>query len=335
MGTSSSRLAVWAVAALLALATSAHAQATTGRIAGTVRDASGAVMPGVTVTANEVRTGFTQDTVTDANGTYSFVSLPLGSYTVAAALEGFKTANKTGYELVADGRLTLDFVLEIRGAQRGRDGHLEGRVGQRHLRRGVAHRRSRAGAGRRAERPQLHAAGDDDPRRPASEHNALDIMTGLGINSSINGSRQNAGLLTVDGGFNMDSGSNNSQISNVGVDFIEQVSIKTSNFSAEYGRNSGAAINVVTRTGTNQFHGSVFDYVRRDNLDANDYFNELRGTALPELKYDNYGGAIGGPVLRDRSSSSVASSGSRSAASRRPPPGRCRRARCAMATSRR
>ena len=138
------------------------------------------------------------------------------------------------------------------------------------------------------------------PGAPLLNTNALDIMTGLGINTSINGSRNNASLLTVDGGFNMDSGSNNSQISNVGVDFIEQVSIKTSNFSAEYGRNSGAAINVVTRSGTNQFHGSIFDYVRRDNLDANDYFADLRGVALPELKYDNYGGAIGGPILKDR-----------------------------------
>ena len=76
----------------------------------------------------------------------------------------------------------------------------------------------------------------------------------------------------VDGGFNMDSGSNNSQISNVGIDFIEEVNIKTANFSAEYGRNSGAAINVVTRSGSNAFHGSAFEYHRNDDLDANDYF---------------------------------------------------------------
>ena len=138
------------------------------------------------------------------------------------------------------------------------------------------------------------------PGVPQLNNNALDIMTGLGINTSINGSRNNSSLLTVDGGFNMDSGSNNSQISNVGVDFIEQVTIKTSNFSAEYGRNSGAAINVVTRSGTNQFHGSAFEYLRRDEFDANDYFNELRNVALPELKYDNYGGSIGGPILKDQ-----------------------------------
>ncbi len=100
------------------------------------------------------------------------------------------------------------------------------------------------------------------PGAPLLDDNALNIMTGLGINTSVNGSRTNASLLMVDGGFNMDSGSNNSQISNVGIDFIEEVNIKTANFSAEYGRNSGAAINVVTRSGTNAFRGSLFEYHR-------------------------------------------------------------------------
>ncbi len=98
----------------------------------------------------------------------------------------------------------------------------------------------------------------------------------------------------------MDSGSNNSQISNVGVDFIDQVSMKTSNFSAEYGRNSGAAINVVTKSGTNKFKGSAFEYMRRDKFDANDYFNNLKGVEKPSLSYDNFGGSLGGPIMKNR-----------------------------------
>jgi len=128
----------------------------------------------------------------------------------------------------------------------------------------------------------------------------LDIMTGLGINTTVNGSRQNASLLTVDGGFNMDGGSNNSQISNVGIDFIDQVSVKTSNFSAEYGRNSGAAINVVTRSGSNAFKGSVFEYMRRDAWDNNDYFNDLKKIAKPTLTYDDPGFSLGGPLAKDK-----------------------------------
>ncbi len=138
------------------------------------------------------------------------------------------------------------------------------------------------------------------PGAPDLNPNALDIMTGLGINTSINGSRTNATLLSVDGGFNMDSGSNNSQISNVGVDFIEEVSIKTANFSAEYGRNSGAAVNIVTRSGANELHGSVFEYHRNEGLDANNYFNNSRNVPRSDLKYNDFGGALGGPVIKDK-----------------------------------
>ena len=136
-------------------------------------------------------------------------------------------------------------------------------------------------AGAQPERPRHH----DRPRASTPRSTAA---------------ARNASLLTVDGGFNMDSGWNNSQISNVGIDFIEEVSIKTANFSAEYGRNSGAAINVVTRAGTNEFHGSAFEYHRNEGLDANNYFNNARKVARPDLKYNNFGGALGGPIIKDK-----------------------------------
>src|SRR5262249_51270300 len=124
----------------------------------------------------------------------------------------------------------------------------------------------------------------------------------------------------------LDSGSNNSQINNVGIDFIQEVKIQTSNFSAEYGRNSGASINVITRSGGNQFHGSAFEFLRNDKLDANNFFNNARGRfttdrkALapdvivpagdpragdkvvdrPTLRYNNFGFSLGGPILKDR-----------------------------------
>jgi hypothetical protein len=138
------------------------------------------------------------------------------------------------------------------------------------------------------------------PGSPLLNDNALDIMTGLGIGTSINGSRGNANLLTVDGGFNMDSGSNNSQISNVGIDFIEEVNIKTANFSAEYGRNSGANINVVTRSGSNAFHGSLYEYHRNEGLDANNYFSNARSVERAPLKYNDFGWALGGPIRRNK-----------------------------------
>jgi len=286
--------------ALLAVAPGVQAQATTGRISGIVKDTSSAVLPGVSVTVTETRTGFTRTEATDAQGAFIFVSLPLGDYTVGAELQGFKKASKSGFVLGADGRLTADFSLEV--------GQFSETVQVT-----IASETVNTVSGEvarivdRAQVQDLALNGRNYlqlanliPGAPIMNYNALDIMTGLGISTSINGSRQNANSLTVDGGFNMDSGSNNSQISNVGVDFIEEVNIKTANFSAEYGRNSGASINVVTRSGSNTFKGSAFEYLRRDKFDANDWFANLKGVKKAPLKYDNYGFSIGGPALKDK-----------------------------------
>src|SRR5439155_26016078 len=82
--------------------------------------------------------------------------------------------------------------------------------------------------------------------------------------------------------------------------FIEEVAIKTANFSAEYGRNSGANINVVTRSGSNDFKGSAFEYGRNDNLDANDFFNNSRGVAKSRLRYNDFGWSLGGPIQKNK-----------------------------------
>src|SRR5450759_3686417 len=100
-------------AVLLLSAPVVSAQATTGRISGVVKDSSGGVLPGVTVTVTETCTGFVRTDASDAQGTYVFVNLPLGDYTVAAELQGFKKGQKPGYVLQADGRLTADFSLEV------------------------------------------------------------------------------------------------------------------------------------------------------------------------------------------------------------------------------
>jgi len=289
------------VALILAVAGSAYAQ-TTGRISGVVKDSSGAVLPGVSVTVTEVGTKYTKTEVSDAQGAYIFVSLPLGNYTVAAELQGFKKASKSGFTLNADARLTSDFSLEVGqfsetvqvtvGAETVNtvSGEVSRTVDQSQVQDLALNGRNYL---------QLASLVPGAPVMQGNM-NALDIMTGLGINMSINGSRTNANSLTVDGGFNMDSGSNNSQISNVGVDFISEVSIKTSNFSAEYGRNSGAAINVVTRSGSNQLKGSGYEYLRRDSFDKNDWFAAQKGVAKPSLKYDNYGFSLGGPGIKDK-----------------------------------
>ncbi len=120
---------------------------------------------------------------------------------------------------------------------------------------------------------------------------ALD--TNLATNTiNINGNRGVSNNLTVDGGNNNNAGSNASQINNVGIDFIQEVKIQTSNFSAEYGRNSGAQINVITKRGSNSYHGSLFEFLRNDVFDARDAFAATK----PSLRYHNYGYSFGGPL---------------------------------------
>jgi len=292
---------VLAAVMLLAIASIAFAQATTGRISGIVKDTSGGVLPGVTVSVVETRTGFTQSAVTEGGGNYTFVNLPLGEYTVNAELEGFKKASKAGFVLVADGRIGVDFALEVGAFSEMVQvtvtsetvNTISGEV-SRTIDRGQVQDMALNGRNYMQMVTLVPGAPLVDTTAP------LDLMTGLGINTTVNGSRTNASLLTVDGGMNMDAGSNNSQISNVGIDFIDQVTVKTSNFSAEYGRNSGAAINVVTRSGTNRLAGSVFEYMRRDGWDDNDYFNKLKGVTKPTLTYDNPGFSLGGPIARDK-----------------------------------
>jgi carboxypeptidase family protein len=286
--------------ATLALAATAWAQSTTGRISGTVTDTQGGVLPGVTVTVAQEGTGLTRTASTDQEGAYVLVSLPVGTYTVSAELGGFQKAVKTGYKLVADGRVTADFTMGVGEISETVEVTVAGETvntvsGE--IARVVDREQVQNMALNGRQYLQLATL---IPGAPLLNDNALDIMTGLSINTSVNGSRGNATLLTVDGGFNMDSGSNNSQISNVGIDFIEEVSIKTANFSAEYGRNSGANINVVTRSGSNEFKGSAYEYHRNEGLDANDFFNNARGVARSELKYNDFGWTLGGPIQKNR-----------------------------------
>jgi hypothetical protein len=288
----------FAVLTCFAISIPAVAQSTTGRISGTVSDASGAVLPGVTITVTEERTGYRRTAVTDERGAFVLVSMPNGTYTVVSELQGFRSEQKTANVLVADGRLTVDFALSL--------GQVQETVTVSALAESV--NTVSGEVARTVDREQVQNLALNGrnymqlatliPGSPLLNDDALNIMTGLSIAASVNGSRQNANLLMVDGGFNMDSGSNNSQISNVGIDFIEEVTIKTANFSAEYGRNSGAAINVVTRSGTNQFAGSAFEYHRNDSLDDNSYFAELQKVEKAPLKYNNFGYSLGGPVRR-------------------------------------
>jgi len=294
-----------AIVALLLGVAPAAAQTNTGQISGTVKDSSGGVLPDVTVTVTNTGTGNQWSDVTNETGGYTVTNLPVGTYSVSAELEGFRKAEKSGFSLIADGRVTADFAMSVGGLAEAVEVTAV---------RGETVNRTSGELARVIDSSQIQDAALSGrnyleltsliPGAVQLDDDQMAVTTGLGTGGTvINGNRGNSNNLTVDGGFNLDSGSNGSMINNVGIDFIEQVAIQTSNFSADKGRNSGAAVNVVTKSGTNRFSGSVFETFRDESLDKPNYFsprdadgNYIKG----KLNFNDYGLSLGGPLLRNR-----------------------------------
>jgi hypothetical protein len=290
----------WAVA-FLVLASVGQAQVNVGRISGTVTDSTGAALPGVTVTVTHDETRFRQTTVSDGSGAYVATHLPIGRYTVVAELQGFKKVSKTANDLAADGRLTVNFSMALGDVTETIEVVAE--LGE--TVNTVSGELARVVDSEQVQNLALNGRNYLElttliPGTPVLNEDSINSMVGLGINTSINGGRGNTTSLNIDGQYNMVAGSNNSQISNIGVDFIDQVTIKTSNFSAEYGRQSGANVNVTTRSGGNKFHGGASAFRRNEAWDANNWFLNRAELEAPDLDYDNFGWHLGGPVKRDK-----------------------------------
>src|SRR6266481_1801530 len=291
------KAAVFALAAVLTICvTGTAAQGIFGRISGTVTDAQGGSVAGVKITIVNEETKLERQTTTDSNGYYVASDLPVGVYSVIAEQSGFKTVKKTGNDLVAGARMTVDMSLVV------------GEVSQRvevaavaetinttsgELARVIDSSQVKTVALNARNYMQLLSL---TPGTALTVDDQLSLTTSLAINNqSVNGNRPDSNALSVDGGFNMDSGSNASQVNNVGIDFIREVAIKSSNFSAEYGRNSGASINVVTRSGGDSYHGTVFEFIRNDKLDA----KNPAGAKTP-LRFNDFGWDFGGPIKRGK-----------------------------------
>ncbi|HYR85551.1 MAG TPA: carboxypeptidase-like regulatory domain-containing protein [Terriglobia bacterium] len=276
----------------------AAAQSIFGRITGTVTDSQGGAVAGVKIIIVNEETKLERQTTTDSNGYYVASDLPVGVYSVIAEQSGFKTLKKTGNDLVAGARMSVDLSLMV------------GEVSQKvevaatvetinttsgELARVIDSNQVRTVALNARNYMQLLSL---TPGTALTVDDQLSLTTSLAINNqSVNGNRPDSNALSVDGGFNMDSGSNSSQVNNVGIDFIREVAIKSSNFSAEYGRNSGASVNVVTRSGSNSYHGAVFEYLRNEKLDAR---NPAPGARKTPLRFNDFGWDFGGPIKRGK-----------------------------------
>jgi hypothetical protein len=279
-------------------AASICAQTVVGRISGTVRDASGAVVPNTTVTATNTATNLARSGITDGDGFYTVTNLPAGTYTVSAEQTNFKKAVQEGVSVTADARLTIDIALEA--------GQVSEMV-QVTSTTGETVNTTSGEVARVIDKQQVQSLALNGrnyiqllsfvPGVALTTDDQLELTTSLATgNQSINGNRGQTSNVTIDGGFNLQSGSNASQINNLGIDFIQEVKIQTANFSAEYGRNSGAQVSLVSRSGGNDFHGSAFEFVRNDKLDARSFFAPVR----PTLRFNDFGYSLGGPIIKNK-----------------------------------
>jgi Carboxypeptidase regulatory-like domain len=277
------------------------AQRSTATVRGTVTDQSKGVIPGATVVAKNQDTGLTRSTLTNESGIYAMSDLPVGRYRVDAERSGFKTASRTGILLRVADDYVVDFVLE--------PGEITEVV--------------------TVEAPSVPVkvlggdvsgvvTGEQGRELPLNGRNFLQLATlmpgvsapdGLnvkdkgamsGVDLSVSGSDVTANLWTVDGANNNDVGSNRSILVYPSLEAIEEFKILRNSYGPEFGGAAGAQINVVTRGGTNQFHGSALYSGRNDALDARNYFLEQAGQPKDELSRHDFGASIGGPIVKDK-----------------------------------
>ncbi len=285
------------IGALLAVAAAVGlSQTGASRISGTVSDSSGAVVPGVTVTAKNEATGVTHTQITTDRGLYAFPALPVGSYTITAELTGFKTTQKTGNILAVDTPLVVDVLLQVGGVSEVVS--VEG--GYEKL------QSSNATIGNVVEQKAIVDL-------PLNGRNPLTLITlepgvvqrsagAAGSGVHVNGSRDRAFNVTIDGIEANESSVPNpvSNLYRLNPDNVQEYKVTTNNATPEEGRNSGASVSVATRGGTNQLHGTAYEFIRNTALNSNEFFANALGTPKPEIKLHQYGFEVGGPVVKNK-----------------------------------
>ena len=268
-------------------------QTATGRIIGTVSDPTGALIPGASITVTNVETQVTYQTMTNEQGDYQAPLLPIGAYTVTADMPGFQKAVTKPEKLEINQSLRVDIRMVV-GA----------RTEEIVVEEGIAHVETiSATRGGSITSNQIASL-------PLNGRNTLDLallapgvipstVGGTTGTFSVNGGRQDSVTYLLDGGVNNNLLSNGFVL-NPNPDMVEEFRILTSTYSAEYGRNAGGIVSVVTKSGTNTFHGTAYDYVRNDALNANAFFNNASGLPKDILKRHQFGGTVGGPILKNK-----------------------------------
>lgn len=290
---------VLAMGFTLALAPAAPAQ-TTSTIMGTVVDAEGGVLPGVTVTARHVDTGLTRETVTGGEGRFALAALPVGAYELRASLAGFKPLVRRGIALTVGETAAITLALEI-----GAIGEEITVVAETPLVNTRTSELSYLVGERTIERLPLNGRNYTDlaqlqPGVAAFPHRDGGSVVAHGLGMSVNGQDPRSNVYLLDGTLQNDftNGPAGSAAGTaLGTETIREFRVEANAYSAEFGRNTGGQIIVLTKSGTNRFRGSAYEFHRNEALDARDYFD--RGEK-PEFLRNQFGGTVGGPIRRDR-----------------------------------
>src|SRR5215831_17494826 len=290
-----------------------YAQEITGSIVGTVQDPTGASIPAAAVTiTNTDRGAVVRTAATSQDGNYSAPLLPIGHYSVAVEAKGFRKAVRSAIELNVNDKLTVNFDLEVGDTQQ--QVTVEASPVQVELQSATAQTlisgtqvRELALNSRNYEQlvtlmPGVVYSGAGD-QIYVGNNNPLSGQSNT-VAFAMNGLRTSENSWTIDGADNVDRGANLTLLNYPSVDAIAEFRVLRGQYSAEFGRNASGMINVISKSGTNQFHASAYEFFRNDKLAANNFFNNANkvnlgpdGTAkVPPLRYNNFGWTLGGPV---------------------------------------
>src|SRR5437762_7662760 len=287
----------------------AVAQVTTGTISGTITDSTGAVVPGVNVTLKSVEKGITRTVRTDEGGRYRAPELALGSYEITAEAAGFETVVRSGITLTVGREAVVDFTLQVGTITdkitvtgeaplvQTANATVAALVDERAMRELPLNGRSFA------DLTSIQPGVTSDLEIAAAGTQAVYTGGGGAARRSIGGTKPQQCTFLLDG-MEISTPSEGMPATSVlgqqlGVEAIREFVLLQNNYGAQYGRASGGVVNAVTQSGNNSVHGSFFEFLRNEKLDARDYFLDPRLPKAP-LKRNQFGAALGGPIRKDR-----------------------------------
>ncbi|HZE70212.1 MAG TPA: carboxypeptidase regulatory-like domain-containing protein [Pyrinomonadaceae bacterium] len=286
---------------VLIVASPVHAQKTSGQVTGTVLDQNGAALPEAIVTITQTGTGQNREVRTNQDGNYTVPDLPNGTYRISASHPGFKEAIVDKVTVNVSTTTRQDLTMEVGGVGEKVEvvaselqvetetGTVGGVVNGEQVRELPLNGRSFV------QLTQLQPGVS-----PAANFDSKNKGLFSGVDFSVNGNTTQSNLFLIDGANNNDTGSNRTILLYPSIEAISEFTMLRNSFSPEYGQASGAVISIVTRGGENKFHGSLFYFGRNDKLNASDFFANRVGGAKDKLRRNDFGGSLGGPILKDR-----------------------------------